>query len=387
MIPAPGSTTIKSVFLFDTLDGTIQGWNPGSNAGLRASEPLATIPGAIFTGLALANSGGANYLYAANAAGSIYVFDSIFKDVTKTTFAGKFVDPNPVPGFTPYNIQALSDGNLYVTYAAATKTGAPLPGGYVDKFDTAGNFLGRIATNGPINAPWGLAIAPKSGFGPFSGDLLVGNLYNSKIDAFNPTTLKFDGSITVNTGFASPVGLWALAFGNGKTGLTNTLYFTSGINDQKDGLFGSVSFVPEPGSGLLLILGGVTIGLFQVARALPTRRGNETARSCLSRKLLESVDDCGELAARIAGGVGPDGQESTVTDLFERSQIFLPVECASRKTKTARVKGLDSGRPGRVAGVGMNDPRVQFLNRLHRIDPRAEQAGRVDAGPQPDQVE
>ena len=56
----------------------------------------------------------------------------------------------------------------------------------------AGNFLGRVATNGQINAPWGLAIAP-SGFGTFGGDLLVGNLYDSKVDAYNLTTDHLDG--------------------------------------------------------------------------------------------------------------------------------------------------------------------------------------------------
>jgi hypothetical protein len=80
------------------------------------------------------------------------VFDGTFDNVTSTTFAGKFVDPNPVAGFTPFNIQNLS-GDLFVTYAATTATGAPLPGGYVDEFDTTGNFIKRIATNGPINAP------------------------------------------------------------------------------------------------------------------------------------------------------------------------------------------------------------------------------------------
>ena len=266
MIPAPGGTTVKSTFLFDTLDGTIQGWNPGSNAGLHAAEPLVTA-NAVFTGLTLASSGGANYLYAANAAGSIMVYDKTFNNVTSTTFAGKFVDPNPVAGFTPYNIQRLSDDNIYVTYAAATSTGAPLPGGYVDEYGPAGNFIRRIATGGPINAPWGLAIAP-SNFGTFSGDLLIGNLYDSKIDAYNlgPAVPQFEGSITVNTGFASPVGLWALAFGNGVTGDMDTLYFTAGINDQKDGLFGSISFVPEPSSGLLLILGGLIVGACQAAR-------------------------------------------------------------------------------------------------------------------------
>jgi uncharacterized protein (TIGR03118 family) len=277
-IPA-ATGTVKGIFLFATLAGTIEGWNPGSKAGLNASETVATTSGAFYTGLALANFNGANYLYAANAAGNIHVFDTTFKDVTATTFAGKFVDPNPVAGFTPYNIQRLSDGNLYVTYAAATSTGAPLPGGYVDKFDSAGNFLERIATNAaanpadPINAPWGLALATSKNFGPFSGDLLIGNLYDSKIDAYNltPSTPHFDGSITVNTSFTSPVGLWALAFGNGHSGNSDFLYFTAGINDQKDGLFGSINFVPEPSSYVLLALGGLSLAILQVARRVSSR--------------------------------------------------------------------------------------------------------------------
>jgi len=63
-------------------------------------------------------------------------------------------------------------------------TGAPLPGGFVDEFSSSGVFIQRIATDGPLNAPWGLTMAP-AGFGQFSGDLLVGNLFNSQIDAFN----------------------------------------------------------------------------------------------------------------------------------------------------------------------------------------------------------
>jgi len=141
-----------------------------------------------------------------------------------------------------------------VTYAAATPMGVPLPGGYVDEFDTSGDFIKRIATNGPINAPWGLAIAP-AGFGSFGGDLLVGNLYDSMINAYNATTDNLDGSIAVNTGFASKVGLWALSPGNGVTGSKNAVYFTSGINDQSDGLFGAVLFTPEPASFSFLALG------------------------------------------------------------------------------------------------------------------------------------
>jgi uncharacterized protein (TIGR03118 family) len=264
-ITAPAGT-VKATFLFATLDGTIQGWNPNSNAGGFNSEQGASVAGAVFTGLALGSSVGANYLYAANAAGGIIVFDGAFNNVTNTTFAGKFVDPNPVAGFTPFNIQNLN-GHLFVTYAEAGPGGVPLPGGYVDEFDTAGNFMSRVATNGPINAPWGLAIAP-SGFGSFGGDLLVGNLFDSTVDAYNLMTDHFDGSFTINTGFASPVGLWALGFGNGSSGDPNTLYFTAGINDQKAGLFGSITSVPEPNT-LTLFLFGLAGALLFSARRRP----------------------------------------------------------------------------------------------------------------------
>jgi len=245
MIPAPSGTTVRAIFLFATLQGTIEGWNPGSNGGLLNAEIVASVPHGVLTGLTLDSVGGTNYLYAADATGSIRVFSGSFGDVTNTTFAGKFVDPNPVAGFRPYNIQNLG-GNLFVTYAAATSMGAPLAGGYVDEYDAAGNFIQRIATGGPLNAPWGLTLAPM-GFGSLGGDLLVGNLFNSTIDAFNLSNHNhLDGSITINTGSTSPVGLWALDFGNGVTGNNNTLYFTAGVNNLKDGLFGAINSVPEP---------------------------------------------------------------------------------------------------------------------------------------------
>jgi len=260
-IPAP-TGTVKSSFLFDTLQGSIQGWNPGSNGGAASAETVAIVSGAVFTGLALDSVGSSNFLYAANnstTSGSIDVFDGSFTNVTNTMFAGKFVDPNPVPGFRPYNVQNLG-GDLFVTYAAGASMG-----GYVDEYDSSGNFIRRIATNGPINAPWGLAIAP-AGFGSFGGDLLVGNLFNSVINAYDLSTPTptLVGSISVNTGFTSAVGLWGLAFGNGATGNADTLYFTAGINNQHNGLFGEITFVPEPGCVVLvsLALVGLTVRRF-----------------------------------------------------------------------------------------------------------------------------
>jgi hypothetical protein len=125
-----------------------------------AAVTMATSPGSVFTGLALANNGTSNFLYAPSfvSGGTIHVFDSTF---TSTTLAGSFTDPTIPVGYGPYNIQLLS-GKLYVTYAQVGTRGAVIgPGlGFVSVFDTNGNFLQRLVSNGPLNAPWGLAIAP-----------------------------------------------------------------------------------------------------------------------------------------------------------------------------------------------------------------------------------
>lgn len=246
-----------SHFIFDTLSGTIDAWGGSTSAIVMATET-----GARYTGLAIDSVGSNNYLYAANNAGGIDVYDTNFNNVRGTTFAGKFVDPNSVPGFSPFNIQNIG-GDLYVEYAAVNSTGSPLPGGYIDEFDSSGNLIKRVATGGALEAPWGITMAPSSGFGSFSGDLLVGNFGNGEILAFDPTTNAYLG--TLDGGNGQPLVnsfLWALDFGNGGTGFNaDALYFTAGINNQKDGLFGSIqpiagTTVPEPNG-----LGIVGIGL------------------------------------------------------------------------------------------------------------------------------
>ena len=76
----------------------------------------------------------------------------------------------------------------------------PDPGnGFVSKFDTNGNFLGQLASNGPLNSPWGLTIAPAS-FGAFGSTFLVGNFGDGKINAFNQTTGAFLGTLNDEAG-------------------------------------------------------------------------------------------------------------------------------------------------------------------------------------------
>jgi hypothetical protein len=74
---------------------------------------------------------------------------------------------------------------------------------------------------GPLVAPWGVALAPAS-FGEFGGDLLVGNFsfVASEINAFDPTTGAFQGTIAVGPGSGNtPGGLWSLQFGSATTAL------------------------------------------------------------------------------------------------------------------------------------------------------------------------
>jgi uncharacterized protein (TIGR03118 family) len=252
-----GST--PSAFIFSTLSGNILAWNgaQGTNAAI-----VGTTPGAVYTGLTMGTLNGNSALFAANnASGKIDVFDSAFHPVSLSGTA--FADASVPSGLTPYNVQNLG-GNIYVEYAAARG----LPGGFVAVFDANGNLLRNI--NDPhLNAPWGVAIAP-AGFGDFGGDLLVGNFGDGTINAFNPTTGAFAGTLSDSAG--NPIvnsGLWALEFrtpvaGNANTGSNpNSLFFTAGINGEADGLFGRLDPIPEPGT--LGTVGLVLAGILSIA--------------------------------------------------------------------------------------------------------------------------
>jgi uncharacterized protein (TIGR03118 family) len=240
------SPGLASRFIFATEDGTIVGWNSGANGVVKVDNSPS---GAVYKGLGIGATGGSNYLYAANFfAGTIDVFD---QNYGAATLAGSFLDPTLPAGFAPFNVQNIG-GQLYVTYAkqdAAKHDDVPGAGnGFVNIFDTSGNLVRRLISNGALNSPWGLALAPTN-FGPFSGALLVGNFGNGKINAFDPPTGNLLGTLQDPGGNPITIqGLWGLIFGNGGSGGdTRTLYFAAGIagsatNSIEDhGLFGSIS--------------------------------------------------------------------------------------------------------------------------------------------------
>jgi uncharacterized protein (TIGR03118 family) len=226
-------------FIFADADGSITAWTSGTTAVKVADRSTL---GAEYTGMALAADGGANFLYLANFKGAkIDVFDKTFT----FTSSRSFTDPNMPAGYAPFNIANIG-GQLYVTYA---KQLAPANvfedkgagNGYVDIFNPDGTFVKRFASQGTLNAPWGIALAP-AGFADNQPSILVGNFGDGRINIFDLQG-NFKGQLQNNGQTITIDGLWAVDFLKGNiTGgnPTDPLYFTAGPAAGAHGLFGSL---------------------------------------------------------------------------------------------------------------------------------------------------
>jgi uncharacterized protein (TIGR03118 family) len=225
-----GSNSGPALFIFASFEpGTISGWNPSVNPNAAIVVVHAN---AWYTGLAMGVNNGANFLFGAdNLNNKVDIYDGSYNLV------GSFNDPK-LTGLIVYNVQNIN-GNLYVTFAdSAFSKGA------VDVFDTTGKLIKTFTKNAHLKAPWGVALAPKN-FGPASNALLIGNLGDGRINAFNAKTGKFMTQLKDTTNKVISIdGLWALAFGQGggMNGNPNQLFFTAGPNGYANGLFGVINF-------------------------------------------------------------------------------------------------------------------------------------------------
>ena len=241
-------------FLFVSEDGTVSGWRPALGT---AAEALVASATANYKGAAIGSVSGNDYLYTANF--KTGMIDAYKGNVAAPSLSGSFIDPTLPSGYAPFNVQSLN-GSLYVAYALRDNAtldevkGAGL--GYVDKFSLSGDFQGRIASGGTLNAPWGMAIAPSS-FGAMAGDLLVGNFGDGHINIYDPTSHAFLGQVLdANNQPVVIDGLWAISPGNdGSGGSSHLLYFTAGPNDEAHGLFGVLAPVPEPSEYAMMLVG------------------------------------------------------------------------------------------------------------------------------------
>jgi uncharacterized protein (TIGR03118 family) len=252
-----GGSSGPALFIFASLSGNVTGWQP--NVSQTTTEPAYTsTDGGIFTGIALGNDGTGNFLYLADFHNRrIQVLDRNFQLVQ---LAGTFTDPGLPADYAPFNV-AVIGGKLYAAYAEQAPGGQKaLTGhhlGYVDVFDLDGHFLKQLVSQGDLDAPWGMALAPL-GFGDFGGALLVGNFGDGHINAYDVATGAHLGTLSESSDHPLQIdGLWGLAFGNGANGgNTTTLYYAAGPGDEAHGLFGKITANPAGTSPIHVTLTG-----------------------------------------------------------------------------------------------------------------------------------
>jgi uncharacterized protein (TIGR03118 family) len=225
---------VASRFIFATEDGTLAAWGEGNFATIVANRSPWN---AVYKGLALANDGGANFLYATNFhGGTIDVFDKNFTFVTGKAFH----DPSIPSDFGPFNIRNI-EGWLYVTYAKRippeNRDDLAGPGnGFVDIFKPDGSFVKRFASQGALNSPWGIVQSTQEFCKKGVTTVLIGNFGDGRINMFSEQG-KFLGPLQDDKHIVFIEGLWALE--NKVPGTDPTqLYFTAGILKEKHGLFG-----------------------------------------------------------------------------------------------------------------------------------------------------
>ena len=232
-------------FIFATLDGTVAAWNSALTAAVTVGNNSAAK--AAYTGIAIdVNTTGSFLLLANQASGAVDVFDNNF---ASAKLAGDFSDPTLPANFHAFSVHIINN-QVYLGYTEVDPTtgkrvtGAGL--GFVNIFDLNGNFVKRAISQGNLNAPWGIVLAP-AGFGSYGGDLLVGNFGDGVINVFDPNSFALlgqlqdaKGNVLVNS------GLWDMVFGAKNVGDPNTLFFAAGVNGTKGGLFGSIAAVAPP---------------------------------------------------------------------------------------------------------------------------------------------
>jgi len=223
-----GTNSLPAKLIFVSEDGMISGWNPNLNntQAFKAVDNGAS--GAVYKGATLGVANSQNFLYVTNFhSGHVETYNGSF--VLQGGFP--FADPNLPSGYAPFGIRTFG-GKVFVTFVPRNPSNpnddlAGPGNGIVDVFNTNGQLIRRLISNGRLNAPWGLEIV--------NGQLWVGNFGDGKINVYDPGTGSFQG--VPRDVFGIPLdldGLWGLFLANGG------LYFTAGIADEDHGMLGVI---------------------------------------------------------------------------------------------------------------------------------------------------
>jgi uncharacterized protein (TIGR03118 family) len=241
-----GGPSLVKPFILVTEEGTIFTWGPDAQGNLLPEATLVrndSSRGAVYKGVAILNSSLTAPVLAVTDFHGGFI-ETFLPGFAPVALPGSFTDPNLPAGFAPFGIQVIGQ-QVFVTYALqdAAKHD-PIVGagnGIVSIFDMDGNFVRRFATAGALDAPWGITQA-SANFGPFSNDILIGNVGDGNINAYDLATGNFVGKLKDGDGHALvEIGLHALAFRSDGFGGPDTLYFTSEFQNAQDGLFGAIT--------------------------------------------------------------------------------------------------------------------------------------------------
>jgi uncharacterized protein (TIGR03118 family) len=320
--------------IFDSIDGTISGWNPDVDPThailIPGRDTFANGKPSVYTGLEIGQD---NVLYATDFYNNrVEMIDGSFNTI------GYFTDPTVTSfadgSFKAWSVQAVNN-KLYVTFASLKD----FDGGVVDVFNTHGNLLrhNHFAANGPgvggpLQNPWGITQAPAN-FGSYSNDLLIGNVAGAgNINVFDPNTGAYLGKLQQPNGAPIAIkGLWDLEFGDGtpNSGNTNQLFFDAGPNkpgDSTGGLFGVIQAAEDQsGNGLsnalpIGILGQGSGAVLGGVHAPPA-----TSPSPAPAAGRPSASAAGSSQA-VPLASTPPGQELGVPDSRVRDQVFADLE-------------------------------------------------------------
>jgi uncharacterized protein (TIGR03118 family) len=358
-----------SDFLFCSEDGVISGWTEGVSGTAASILFDNSKSGAVYTGCAVGGTAAAPYLFAANFnAGTVDVYDGSLnlnpapysQSTLPQPYASSLPFSNPaIPaGFAPFNVQNI-EGTLFVTYALQNSAKSfPVGGagnGYVAMFNLNGTLIANLVSQGPLNSPWGMAIAPAN-FGPFAGALLVGNLTDGKINAFDAATGATLGALNDPTGnpIAIP-GLWSLNFGGGADSEDpGTLYITAGIgggpnNDPvySHGLFASIQAAPS------FATAGIQNGASFIAGPLAPNTWGEIKGNGLSAT-TGTWDVTGSTLPTVVNGVGVTINGTAVPVSFvSNTQINFLVP-STFATGPAQIQTTNNGLTSAAVAVNVD---------------------------------
>lgn len=228
----------RSLMLIATQDGQIQGWNPYVDKRRAVVVVDQSKTGASYFGLDVAMGDSGPVLAATDFFnGKVDLFNDKFELV------GALKDLDMPEGFAPFNVRSFN-GRFFVTYAKrASKTNVavePGPGlGFINVFCPDGTFVHRLVSNGPLDAPWALVMAPEQ-MHDLAGMLLVGNMGDGRINAFDIQTGYFYRMLRDQEGRPVEIaGLHGLTFHQDYVHAGDaSLYYTAGVDGGRHGLFG-----------------------------------------------------------------------------------------------------------------------------------------------------